>query len=80
MQLPEIEPMPPMTTISRISYVIVEAKGSAWTVVWNMANSAPPTPAKKLEIMKENILCLKRLIPMASAATSSSRMDLKARP
>ena len=48
--------------------------------VKDMANRAPPTPEKKLEITKDSILCLNRLMPMASAATSSSRMALKARP
>ena len=45
-----------------------------------MAMVAPDTPAKKELTTKEIILCLARLIPMASAATSSSRMALKARP
>ena len=40
----------------------------------------PEIPAKKELMTKLISLCLKRLMPMASAATSSSRMALKARP
>ena len=52
----------------------------AWAWVANMANMPPPTPAKKEDTQKLSRLCLARLMPMASAATSSSRMALKARP
>ena len=45
-----------------------------------MASMPPPTPAKKELMIKAIRLCLARLMPMASAATSSSRMALKARP
>ena len=45
-----------------------------------MAMVAPDTPAKKELVTKDSILCLARLMPMASAATSSSRMALNARP
>ena len=40
----------------------------------------PPMPAKKELMMKAIRLCLARLMPMASAATSSSRMARNARP
>ena len=46
----------------------------------NTASMPPATPVKKEEITKDSSLCRNRLIPMASAATSSSRMALKARP
>ena len=59
---------------------MVEVNTFACALATYMANSAPPTPEKKLEMTKESILCLNRLMPMASAATSSSRMALKARP
>ena len=59
---------------------MVEVKVLACTWFMNMASRAPPTPAKKELIMKLMRLCLARFIPMASAATSSSRMALKARP
>ena len=52
----------------------------ACTLCWNMASSAPPMPAKKELVQKEIILCFIRLMPMASAAISSSRMALNARP
>ena len=52
----------------------------AWALNWNMASSAPPIPAKKLLVQKESILCFIRLMPIASAAISSSRMALNARP
>ena len=52
----------------------------AWAWLANMANRPPPTPAKKELMQKAIRLCLARLMPMASAATSSSRMALKARP
>ena len=45
-----------------------------------IAIMAPETPAKKELTVKESILCFARLMPIASAATSSSRMALKARP
>ena len=45
-----------------------------------IAIMAPETPAKKELTVKEIILCFARLMPMASAATSSSRIALKARP
>ena len=32
MQLPVTEPMPPMTTMSKISYVMAEVKLLAWTL------------------------------------------------
>ena len=51
MQLPEIEPMPPMTTMSRISYVMADLNVLAWTVVWYIASSAPEMPAKNEEMM-----------------------------
>ena len=51
MQLPEMEPMPPMTTMSRISYVMADLNVLACTVVWYMASSAPEMPAKKDEIV-----------------------------
>ena len=72
--------MPPMTTISRISYVIAEVKALACMVLEYMASIAPPTPAKKELMQKASCLWRARLMPMASAATSSSRMALKARP
>ena len=53
---------------------------AAWTVYWNMASMAPEMPAKKELMTKLISLCLKRLMPMASAAISSSRIALKARP
>ena len=80
MTLPDMDPMPPRTTIRRISYVMVEVKVLACTWFINMASSAPPMPAKKLLMIKLMRLCLARFMPMASAATSSSRMALKARP
>ena len=59
---------------------MVEVYTLAWALLANMANRAPPTPAKKEEMQKASRLCLARLTPMASAAISSSRMALKARP
>ena len=45
-----------------------------------IAIMAPDTPAKKELVTKLIILCFARLIPMASAAISSSRMALNDRP
>ena len=59
---------------------MVEVKVLAWMLDWNMASSAPPTPAKKELMRNACILCLARLMPIASAAISSSRMALNARP
>ena len=59
---------------------MVEVKVLACTWFMNMASSAPPTPAKKELMMKLMRLCLARLMPMASAAISSSRIALNALP
>ena len=48
--------------------------------LWNIARSAPPSPAKKELMMKLSCLCLNRFTPIASAAISSSLMALKALP
>jgi hypothetical protein len=47
MQEPDTEPMPPMTTISRISYVMAEPKGLGLGAGLIHGQQAPPTPAKK---------------------------------
>ena len=78
--LPVTLPMPPMTTMSRISYVKVTEKVFASMERMNMASSPPATAAKNELMTKEDSLCLNRLMPMDSAAISSSRMALKARP
>ena len=59
---------------------MVAVKTFACAFATYIAKSAPPTPAKNELVTNESILCLARLMPMASAATSSSRMALKARP
>ena len=77
---PDTEPMPPTTTTSRIWYVMLVVKDTEDTDVLHMASMAPATPQKKELTTKEIILCRARLMPMASAAISSSRMALNARP
>ena len=59
---------------------MLEVKGVEATELWNIARSAPPSPAKKELIIKLICLCLNRLTPIASAAISSSLMALKALP
>ena len=59
---------------------MADLKLLAWAMPSTMAIPAPATPAKKEEIQKESILWRARLMPMASAAISFSRMALKARP
>ena len=59
---------------------MADLKLLAWAMPSTMAMPAPDTPAKKELMQKDMILCLARLMPMASAATSSSRMALKDRP
>jgi len=44
------------------------------------ACNPPPTPAKKAHITKAKVLCLNKLIPILSAATSSSLIDFNALP
>ena len=63
-----------------ISYVMVEVKALAWAFATYIAKSAPPMPAKKLEMTNDIVLCLKRAIPIASAAISSSLIALNALP
>ena len=64
----------PDGSVRRVMNVLVTAERI------NAASSPPATPANALETTKESCLVRKRLIPIASAATSSSRTALNARP
>ena len=78
--LPVTLPMPPMTTMSRIKYVTAMVNVVEDTAPRNIAISAPPMAAKNELMIKLICLCLARSMPIASAAISSSRMALNARP
>ena len=80
MMVPVMLPMPPRTIISSILKVNVNLKSSGFIAPRRFPSRPPPTPAKNAPITKESTLCLKRFIPMASAAISSSRIALKALP
>ena len=49
--LPLTDPIPPMTTMRSISYVITDVNALACAFATYIANSAPPTPAKKLDLL-----------------------------
>ncbi len=72
--------MPPKTTIRTILKVSrnLNIKGSIVPI--KCPNKAPPTPAINDPITKPITLCLNTLIPIASAAISSSLTALNAFP
>ena len=59
---------------------MADLKLDAWAMLSTIAMQAPAIPAKKQLVQKESILCFARLMPMASAAISSSRIALNALP
>ena len=59
---------------------MADLKLFACAMARTIAMHAPAMPAKKELVQKEIILCFARLMPIASAAISSSRMALKALP
>ncbi len=72
--------MPPSTTIDTITIDSIRMKLSGDTKPWNEANIAPDTPPNDAPIANASSLTLRVLIPIALAATSSSRIANQARP
>src|SRR6266478_6133159 len=77
---PVIEPMPPSTTIATTSKLRTKVKLCGARLPSNAPLNAPATPAKKALITNARTLYPVVSIPIASAATSSSRTERKARP
>ncbi len=77
---PVILPSPPRTMIISKLNVMEKLKRLGDTVVIREAISPPETPAKNPLTTNARSLCRKTGIPIASAATSSSRIDFIARP
>ena len=77
---PVIEPMPPSTTITTtsIDFTKVNMRGVTSWILWT--SSAPASPAKAAEMTKARTFQPTVSTPMASAATSSSRMARSALP
>ena len=78
--LPVMLPSPPITTISRMKYVTAMVNVVDEIAPIYIAISAPPIPEKNELITNDSSLCRVRLMPIASAAISSSRIALNARP
>src|SRR5205814_4543956 len=83
MVAPEIDPMPPRTTMITASNDFMKLNSSGREAVpapsW-WANSEPATPAKNAANTNADTLYRVVLTPMASAAISFSRTDKNARP
>jgi hypothetical protein len=77
---PVMLPSPPRTMIISKLKVMEKLKKLGDTVVIRDAISPPATPAKNPLTTNAKSLCLKMGMPIASAATSSSRIDFIARP
>ena len=80
MMLPVMEPMPPSTTITRYSMDLLKPKVLAEIMPIWWAYSPPATPAKKAARVKASSLYRVVGMPVASLATSFSRMEMMARP
>src|SRR5690606_33560654 len=77
---PGICPIPPSTTLHNTIMDSVRLKLSGLTKPCMEANMAPATPPKLAPMEKASSLILRVLMPMALAATSSSRTASQARP
>src|SRR5690606_10978359 len=77
---PATWPMPPMATIATIWMDSISTTPSGEMKPWKAANIDPATPPKVAPIAKASSLMFRVLIPIALAATSSSRIAIQARP
>ncbi|MNE87151.1 hypothetical protein D3C80_1843170 [compost metagenome] len=73
-------PIPPSTTIASTAIDSCRVKDSGETNPWNAANSAPAMPPNVAPMANASSLKLRVLMPIARAASSSSRMAVQARP
>jgi len=80
MMAPRIEPMPPKITMARIRMDCTSVKDSGLTNSCLAAKTTPMAPEKAAPVAKAMSLVRSRAMPMARAATSSSRMATQARP
>ena len=72
--------MPPSTTIATIMIDSCRLNDSGEMKPWKVANIAPETPPKVAPMPKASSFRLRVLMPIALAATSSSRIAIQARP
>ena len=72
--------MPPSTTMHSTMIESSSVKLSGLMKPWNEANSPPATPPKVAPMANASSLMLRVLMPIALAASSSSRIAIQARP
>src|SRR6185312_7133721 len=77
---PTCEPMPPRTTMDRISADSMKVKDSGFTKPWRAAKKAPPKPANMAPMVKAESLIVVGVRPSERQAISSSRRASQARP
>ncbi len=73
-------PMPPRTTIDTTMIDSTSTKLSGEMKPWIAENMPPASPPKLAPMAKARSFRLRVLMPMARAATSSSRIASQARP
>ena len=72
--------MPPNTTMVSTAIDSIRLKLSGLTKPWKAPNKAPATPPKVAPSAKASSFMLRVLMPIALAASSSSRIAAHARP
>ncbi|MNI88730.1 hypothetical protein D3C73_1460570 [compost metagenome] len=77
---PTCEPMPPNTTMARISADSMKVNDSGFTMPWRAAKNAPPKPANVAPSVKADSLMRVGFSPSERQAISSSRNASQARP
>ena len=77
---PSCEPMPPSTTMARISADSPNTKNSGLMKPWRVAKNAPAKPPNIAPIANAVSLVLVVLMPSERQAISSSRIASQARP
>src|SRR3970040_1017908 len=76
---PPMLPMPPSTTMHSTMMDSMRLKLSGLTKPWKPANRPPEMPPKVAPMAKASSLMLRVLMPIAEAATSSSRIATQGR-
>ena len=72
--------MPPKTTITSTAIDSISENDSGETKPWKAPNRPPATPPKVAPSAKASSFMLRMLMPIAFAASSSSRIAAQARP
>src|SRR3989304_4473874 len=76
---PGILPIPPSTSMHRIMTDSINVNDSGLTNPWKLAYRPPLMPPNEAPMAKASSFTLRVLMPMAAAATSSSRIATQAR-